>query len=897
MSPRLLSASLVAVVAVLAGCSADSSSSSDDPSAAYAADPTAYTVSYRNKVRLPTDGSHLTADRYATQLGSGQDPTASIRCGAENAEEYKGITEFLGGIAWSTPMSIIKDASFPVLYAQKQNFGESFASPGASDAAGPSPTIERPDLVGVKNGVAVFLSKRHGLLAVDARTPALSSSCAMKLPGEPKNFFFKNDELVVIVNALNGHNRAALLRFKVGDGKFSFIDDVRLPNQNVLDARLFDSTIVAYTDWSKERAPTPIPEPEIGSGGLVASFGPSANSYGAGGDFAAPGYGYGYNSADHQGTKVIVVNWDDKLDIDWQDSLLDDPQDQGDPLQGKAPDANWKPGDVVARHKTWKTFGTASDRYFVVPRDVTTTMFKGYQTYTYQVCTSWNPMHHQVEQCSVQYEKRANPDYVPPNPQTGDYSCNGQKLEDCIVQAAPVVSQYIYAPVGQTCQQVWVGQCERTESRSTTYPEFENGYETELTVYRFENGSFTKLDATLAKMTQKTDALAFETSPLVLSGSISNRNQIQFQNGHLYVLSDNALQTMAVAGGSISYLNRLDVSVVAPAVAFSSDRVMVSSYAGSYPHTTSTVAMIDLTSPSIPKKLNEFTMPGTSSQLFLATGGILGPGNVSFTNQQVNRTLEKLTLFSNTDGSELDNLLLGTEYDAFETSWFSQEDDQRIRLGDSGTRLFLPYSGRHHADPYEPIAHRLNISRIDGGRLVSERSFAISEDIIRTAAIDDNRSLVFGDSSTHVIDHTTGDWTLTTLREIFVPFATYRLSDTGLHARLDRVGSKCRVLTFASDAGIFGATPLASADVPCGESSIPFGFGSSLLFGDTHTGVTISKDGTKIDVLSADDVTALLAKIPQKVYCWASGVPQTSGLIDYLDVVPASISCEVVPQN
>src|SRR5262249_55720791 len=157
------------------------------------------------------------------------------------------------------------------------------------------------------------------------------------------------------------------------------------------------------------------------------------------------------------------------------------------------------------------------------------------------------------------------------------------------------------------------------------------------------------------------------------------------------------------------------------------------------------------------------SMPGRSTQLILATGGILGPGQVSSTYGQVNRTLEKLTLFSRDGGQELDNLLLGTEYDVLETSYFDPTDDQRIRLSDDGARLFLPYSGSHHADPSEPTAHRLNISRIDNGHLVSERSFAVSDDVIRTASLDDARALVFANSAAYLVDHGTGDWVLSIL--------------------------------------------------------------------------------------------------------------------------------------
>jgi hypothetical protein len=710
-------------------------------------------------------------------------------------------------------------------------------------------------------------------------------SCAMKLPGEPKNFLLKNGELVVVVNARGGGNRAALLRYAVDGAKFRFVDAVKLDDQTVLDARLFDSTIVAYTSWAKPQPPTTTsPTPNPGQGRP------------AGGDVAVGSIAPGNASPDHRGSKVIVVQWDDSLGIDWQDSLLDDPVKR-DPMEGSTPGTQYTANQVVSTYKTYAQFVAASDRYIAVPRVVQTTRFDHYDTISYSVCTNYNPQYEQISVCSVNYEQRPNPDYQPPNPSTGDYACNGKTLADCIAVAAPVVNQYIYVPVGQSCTDVWQGRCEAYEMKTATYPSFKTDMETELTIYRFESGTFTKLDSTLGKMVQKTDAISFEKDPLAVSGTITTRNQIQFQNGHLYVFADGALQTLAVAGNSISYLNRLGVDASTDngaAIVFSSDRAMISARDTAYsPTPQSKVAMIDLTTPSIPTSLNGFTMPGVTDQLILAQSGILGPGQVSFSNQQVNRTLEKLTLFSRDAGGELDNLLLGTEYDAFETSWFDPNDDQRIRL--DGQRLFLPYSGRRHFDPSEPTAHRLNITRIDANKLVSEHSFNVNDDVVRTAGLDAQRSLVFGNSAAYLADHTSGDWVLTTLKEIFVPFASYRLSDDDLYAVVSRVGSICRVTTHSGDAKIFVDPPLGQLDVPCGDGDMPVGYHARLLFSTTHTGVEISPDGKTITALATADVdTSLKQPDGPQIYCRTSD-NATASEIEFLDAVPASIVCDTVP--
>lgn len=139
----------------------------------------------------------------------------------------------------------------------------------------------------------------------------------------------------------------------------------------------------------------------------------------------------------------------------------------------------------------------------------------------------------------------------------------------------------------------------------------------------------------------------------------------------------------------MSYVSRVETGtdLTTAAVVFSTDRAMI---AGRPSGTldVSDVTMFDLTTPTAPKRKTGFRMPGQSTQLLLAPSGILGPGTVSFGSDPGARNLEKLTLFSRDAGQELDNLLLGTAYDAFAASWLDASDDQRIRL--AGDRVFLP---------------------------------------------------------------------------------------------------------------------------------------------------------------------------------------------------------------
>src|SRR3569623_2787506 len=105
----------------------------------------------------------------------------------------------------------------------------------------------------------------------DGPTPVLS--CALKLPGQPKYFFYQGNELVLLVNGLSG-NEAGLLRFRVTATGFDFVDSVLLDKQNIQDARLFDSTLVVYTSLpaSTPTGGTPVPS-GAPSGGASAGSG------------------------------------------------------------------------------------------------------------------------------------------------------------------------------------------------------------------------------------------------------------------------------------------------------------------------------------------------------------------------------------------------------------------------------------------------------------------------------------------------------------------------------------------------------------------------------------------------------------------------------------------------
>jgi hypothetical protein len=931
MSVRLRRATFRALGAVLsltmgtclAGCGGRGGGSAASTSTAQPSlDPTDYTVSYRSQVRVPGDGVVMKEQAFADQV-SRLDPIAAKRCPVSNAASFQTTSDALGGITWTHPIAILKDQSLPPLY--KGRIPPPVFDAPTAEAAGSSsssaPTITRPDLIGYQESTAIFLSQRHGLLAVNTAGPTPVLSCALKLPGQPKYFFYQGNELVLLVDGLSV-NESALMRFRVSPTGFDFVDSVMLDQQSIQDARLFDSTLVVYTNLL-----TPITTTGTTTGTTTpASSG--AASPAAGGAALVPAPGPAYNAS--TGVAVTAIKWDTALMVAWHEEFLNDPAN-ADPFAGQNPvtaATTLNVGDVISTTRSFKPFISASDRYVVVSRDVNRTVFTGTQTQTYSYCaTSHEGPAHSVPYCSPTYEQRPNPDYVAPQSNKGDYSCNGQTLLDCIQAAAPTVSQYIYVRTGQTCSTYTYHDyvCDQYVTNVVSYPTYSYQQSTQFVVYRYEAGDFVKLDEQIYEMgdpgagAANVAALTFTGKPLEVAGSIDQKDDLQFQNGQFYVLTNEGeqLHTLLLVGNSIAKLGtqaeprqRADSSYSGThSTLFTADRMMISRAYNDYTNpmnipTWSDVIMLDLTTPEFPAPVNQFVMPGSSDQLILAPDGVLGPGTVAFTSGGVPRNLQKLTLFSSADASEIGNLLLGTEFNAdLVSSSFGGTDDQRIRLDSDNQRLFTPYGGYRNTPQgaFNPAAHRLNVTAVANELLTPEVTFDLAEDIVRTvstsSAADMGSALAFGDSSVYALNQTPGSWALDVIDEFATPIAVYRINDQGdAHARVDQIGARCQISTFDGSLNAFKTKRLAvGPQIACPEGSLPTAIGLSVVFAESGTGWQLSADGTVITTLDAAGVKERLTHIRTDSYCALDGNVQDGTPVPYLDAVPASIVCFPAP--
>jgi hypothetical protein len=897
--------------AALAACTGSSSK----PNEKTGVDPNDFTVSYRSPVRVPDNGTAMKAQAFVEQV-SRLDPIAAKRCPVSNNTAFQTAADALGGITWTHPVALLKDQSLPPLYrgrmpAPRPSPPATGKADGGNTAA---PTIVRPDLVGYQEDTAIFLSQLHGLLAVKTGGPAPVLSCALKLPGQPKYFFYQGSELVLLVNGLSV-NQAALLRFRVSPKGFSFVDAVMLDQQSIQDARLFDRTLVVYSNLQRPiTADGQMTPPPAGAGTPVS-----------GGARSTPVPGPAYNAS--TGVAVTAIKWDAALTVAWHEEFLNDPAG-ADPFAGKDPvtaTTKLAMGDVIATTRSWKPFISASDRYVVLSRDVNKTVFAGTQTQTYSYCSaSHEGPAHSVQTCAPKYEQRPNPDYRPPQSISGDYACNGKTLLDCIEEAAPTVSQYIYVRVGETCSTYTYHDyiCDKQETKVVSYPTYSYQQATQFVVYRYDAGDFVKLDERIYEMADpgagaaNVASLNFSGKPLEVEGSIDHKGDLQFQHGHFYVLTNQGerLHTLLLVGNSIAKLGAQAVPRQrstgnaysgAHSTLFSDDRMMISRayYDNQNPMNIpnwSDVIMLDLTVPAFPRAVNQFVMPGASDQLILAADGVLGPGSVAFTSGGVARNLQKLTLFDRADARELGNVLLGTEFNAnMVSSWLGVADDQRIRLDPDNQRLFLPYSGNHHApkDVFNPVAHRLNITAIANRLLTSEVTFDVAEDIIRTvstaSAPGAGSALAFGDSSVYALNQTPGSWALDIIEEFATPMAVYRFGDKGdLHARIDRIGTRCQISTHQGGLDTFKPTHLgAGPQVLCAEWSQPTAIGLAVVFAQTNTGWQISPDGRDITALDAEAVKERLTHISSGGYCALDPNIEDGTPVPYLDAVPPTVVC------
>jgi len=153
--------------------------------------------------------------------------------------------------------------------------------------------------------------------------------------------------------------------------------------------------------------------------------------------------------------------------------------------------------------------------------------------------------------------------------------------------------------------------------------------------------------------------------------------------------------------------------------------------------------------------------------------------------------------------------------------------------------------------------------------------------------------LAFGDSSIYVLNQDPKGWSLDVLEEYATPIAVYRINDSGdVHARIDRLGARCKISTVSGSLKAFAPTALATGPViDCPESGSPMAIGLTVVFSNASTGWRIGKDGLTIAALTADEVAEALTHVRNDVYCALDGNKTDGTPVPYLDTVPNVVQC------
>ncbi len=125
----------------------------------------------------------------------------------------------------------------------------------------------------------------------------------------------------------------------------------------------------------------------------------------------------------------------------------------------------------------------------------------------------------------------------------------------------------------------------------------------------------------------------------------------------------------------------------------------------------------------------------------------------------------------------------------------------------------------------------------------------------------------------------------------------YRVSDQGdVHARIDRLGARCQISTFAGSLNAFKPDHVGRGpQIPCGEGSLPTAIGLAVVFADASTGWQLSADGTVITALDAGAVKERLTHSRNDEYCALDGNVEDGTPVPYLDAALPSIVCFPYP--
>lgn len=873
---RLLSA--LALLAALGGCGGTPSSTEQDKDVVGEGTPLppvetgpsflrANTVAQRVGLPLAAYNAVLDAEALGRQL-AGYDPGSLLRCELGGQAAYDSAMDALGGVRWGYAVTPLEDHSKPKYQAGFQRPPLAVPAFSAGDG-GPAVEIVLPDIVAVTESAALYRSPSHGLLLVTLSEQGPEFKCAVQLPGNVEQLFYRAGRLVVMTQATGG-GRSSLLHFGLEGSQLSFVERVDLGRVSILDSRLFNDQLVLYTDLRL----TDTQRPQQGSG----------TGYDASPASLVP-------TPQHRSLRVFRMG--ETLQEELHDTLMDTTVPEA-RLAFEHVTADTPLDTLVHESRHFGGSMWASDRYFVVTEQVDQTYMAGWGRTTYQACAAGHSTAVPYQHCETEYETRPNPDYTPPDNSGGDRGCQGTTLSACLSQVARVSNRTIEVPVGRRCEERsylrWT--CDAWEQRTSEYPQFRHEQATRLFVYEYTERGFVRLDGSVHEITtpglsgQSLDAqvatltTSAESFDLAVPGAVQT---LQFQDGYLYVISEGVLQVYALGGSSIVRTAALGVvNDTLESSLFSGERLYLSDFSWQTSVERSTLRVVDLSNPAFPSVLGgTFSLPGGHRTIFASDFGIFTVGSVQGGLGGAANAL-KLGLFSDPFAEERAYLILGT--DLTHTSL----TDERAQLFDaSQQRLLLPYGGL----AAELRVARVGVSRVESERIVSEGAVVVPElpERVRRLPSGSEGYLSFAPNSIEWLTPAGDEWQSVPVLEYFQPIALYRLNEQDDYVEVQRLGNRCR-LHFAHAASINERASAAhSAEFDCSQVH-PVAFDRKLLFGTT--GIELDVEQRSLRLLEPNEVEEVRARIAQRPICLLTLGLLEDTSIDYRNLVePAEVTC------
>ncbi len=826
------------------------------------------TVSLRSRIAVPSAGARLDASAIVAQLKR-YDPGSLLRCEVQDDPNYRAVVDALGGVSWGYNVQFLEDKSQPELRLGPPVLYAAVSAPTSGANAGggaPAPVeIAEADIVGLSESAALFYTPSHGLLLVDLAGAEPKFTCAVKLPGYVKDFYYYRDHLVALMGT-------SLIHFKVERNSLRFVESIKL-NGDVLDTRRFNDKLVIYTRFA------------IGAAAAAASATRSAVS-GAPLPVAPP-------VVQRQHRSVQVFKFGETLGEELNQSLINTTVDDT-YLRSGAIAADTPVNTTVHTASSFGDVIWASDHYFVVTEMLDVTKLSAWITRNYQVCTSSHETTVSYRHCETRYETRPNPNYVPPDNSGGDRACKGVTLADCLRTVSRASNPTIQVPVSVECgdrsYKTWV--CDAYENRSQTYPELRVESATRLTIFEYTDSGFVRLDGKVAEIT--TPGLAdvqsnstvprLTTSSTTFDLSVPGRLQtLQFQNGFLYAIASGTLQVYAMGDSSLVRTASLKVAnETLQSSLFSPDRLYLSDFG--YARSgmdRSTLRVIDLSNPGFPKQVSQdLSLPGGHTSILATSAGILTIGAVNNFENTVRNAL-KLGLFVDPFTTEKAYLIIGTDL-----AGAYQGDKKSSYFDGSANRMFLPYTGPERGGAGEQRT-RIGISHLLSDEIVSEGALSMVEAVqrVRPRPGSMNQLLSFGQNSIHWLTTSDAKWSAKPVLAYYTPFALYRHDDRDDYVELSRLGTRCQLR-------LVNVSKINARAAVGEESGFDCGVGFATAYGDHllftgDKGVRFDAEG-KVTPLSADQIADLQAKLKERKICLFSETP-TNEPINYDKLPPADM--------